>query len=590
MKLILSLLCALLLAGSVHADCVLRQSDTAELPLGPFVDATDGVTAETALTISQADVRLKKCTAAGDCAAWAQVNESTAAAHEENGWYEKDLDTTDTNTVGILQIAVHESGALPVFKTCTVVEEAVYDRDYAGSATGIVGTAQTGDAFARLGAPAGASIAADLVVLDNFVDDLESRVGTPANLGGGATVAANLSDIEAQTDDIGAAGAGLTALATQASVNTIDDFVDTEVAAILDDTGTSGVVVAETTSNCREVLGCDTQGTLSGTHSSTTADLGTNAPANDIAGMTLVVPSRNFSRAISSYNTSTGVATFDTTGVTLANADQYYVHATAPASGGGSAPTVSQIVAGVWDEPVTGNTTAGTFGAAVNDVLTDTGTTLDDLVDDLESRLGTPSNLGGGATVAANLSDIEGQTDDIGVAGAGLTAADDSVMTRLGAPVGASLSADIAGVESGIAWNSAWDAEVQSEAADAINADTGDTFTAVPWNAAWDAEAQSEAADALTAYDPPTQAELTAALAALNDLSIADLQGMVIEDQGGGVSMACALSVMLSILAGDVATAANTSTFEDPSGTETRASSSQPSAGNRTVTITCPTL
>jgi hypothetical protein len=172
--------------------------------------------------------------------------------------------------------------------------------------------------------------------------------------------------------------------------------------------------------------------------------------------------------------------------VTLANADQYYVHATAPASGGGSAPTVSQIVAGVWDEPVTGNTTAGTFGAAVNDVLTDTGTTLDDLVDDLESRLGTPSNLGGGATVAANLSDIEGQTDDIGAAGAGLTAADDAVitvigaagagltavddaiMTRVGAPVGASISADIAAVESGISWNSAWDAEVQSEADDAL--------------------------------------------------------------------------------------------------------------------------
>jgi hypothetical protein len=51
-------------------------------------------------------------------------------------------------------------------------------------------------------------------------------------LGGGATVAANLSDIEAQTDDIGAAGAGLTALATQASVTVIDDFLDTEIAAI----------------------------------------------------------------------------------------------------------------------------------------------------------------------------------------------------------------------------------------------------------------------------------------------------------------------------------------------------------------------
>lgn len=67
-------------------------------------------------------------------------------------------------------------------------------------------------AYTRLGAPAGASIAADLVTIDNFVDDIESRLGTPSNLGGGATIAANLSDIEAQTDDIGVAGAGLTAV------------------------------------------------------------------------------------------------------------------------------------------------------------------------------------------------------------------------------------------------------------------------------------------------------------------------------------------------------------------------------------------
>lgn len=39
-------------------------------------------------------------------------------------------------------------------------------------------TPQTGDSFARLGAPAGASIAADLVVIDNFVDDLETRLST----------------------------------------------------------------------------------------------------------------------------------------------------------------------------------------------------------------------------------------------------------------------------------------------------------------------------------------------------------------------------------------------------------------------------
>ena len=45
------------------------------------------------------------------------------------------------------------------------------------------------------------------------MDAILSRIGTPGNLGGGtSTLAGNLADIEAQTDDIGAAGAGLTAV------------------------------------------------------------------------------------------------------------------------------------------------------------------------------------------------------------------------------------------------------------------------------------------------------------------------------------------------------------------------------------------
>jgi hypothetical protein len=464
---------------ALAAECVLRQSDAIELVIGPFVDATDGVTAETALTITQADVRLKKCTAAGDCAASAQKNEATAASHDENGWYEIDLDATDTDTVGILKISVQESGAMPVWLYCAVVEEAVYDRDNAAAATGIVGTAQTGDAYARLGAPAGASVSADIVVLDNFVDDLESRLGTPSNLGGGATVAGNLSDIEAQTDDIGAAGAGLTVLATQASVNTIDDFVDTEVAAILDDTGTSGVVIAETTSNCREVLGCDTQGTLSGTHTTTSADLGTNAPTNDITGQTLVIPTHNFSRAISSYNTATGVATWDTaTAVTLANGNQYFLHATAPgtASGGLDAAGVRAAV--------------GLASANLDTQLSAIDDYIDTEVGTLTTRIGTPTDLGSGASLSANAVDIEAQTDDIGVAGVGLTAADDTVMARLGAPAGASMSADIAAIED------------QTDEIAAFITDVGANgvgLTALPWNAAYDAEVQSEVTDALMA-------------------------------------------------------------------------------------------
>lgn len=109
-------------------DGFLKQNTAVDIAIGPFLDSTDGITAETALTISQADVRLKK-----NNGAWAQVNDNTAATHEENGWYEKELDATDTNTLGILKIAVHESGALPVFHTFVVLPANVYDSLISGS-------------------------------------------------------------------------------------------------------------------------------------------------------------------------------------------------------------------------------------------------------------------------------------------------------------------------------------------------------------------------------------------------------------------------------------------------------------------------
>jgi len=100
----------------------LKQSTAVDIALGPFVDSTDGFTAETALTLSQADIRLKK-----NAGAWAQKNDATSATHEENGWYECELDATDTNTLGLLIVAVNETGALPVWREFMVVPANVYD-------------------------------------------------------------------------------------------------------------------------------------------------------------------------------------------------------------------------------------------------------------------------------------------------------------------------------------------------------------------------------------------------------------------------------------------------------------------------------
>lgn len=100
----------------------LRQSTSVDVGIGPFLDETDGKTAETALTITQPDVRLKK-----NNGNWAQKAAAQTLTHEENGWYEVTLDATDTNTLGILIVAVHEAGALPVWKEYMVVPANVYD-------------------------------------------------------------------------------------------------------------------------------------------------------------------------------------------------------------------------------------------------------------------------------------------------------------------------------------------------------------------------------------------------------------------------------------------------------------------------------
>ena len=118
----------------------------------------------------------------------------------------------------------------------------------------------------------------------------------------------------------------------------------------------------------------------------------------------------------------------------------------------GSAPTAAAIADAVWDESTSGHTTAGTFGEQVKTdidaILVDTGTTLDGKID----------------TIDGIVDSILVDTAEIGAAGAGLTEA----------------------------------------------GGTGDHLTGVPWNSTWDAEVQSECTDALNAYDPPTNTEMEA--------------------------------------------------------------------------------
>lgn len=209
----------------------LRQSTSVDVGIGPFLDETDGRTAETALTLTQPDIRLKK-----NAGNWAQKAAAQTLTHEENGWYELTLDATDTDTVGILLVAVNESGALPVWREFQVVEEAVYDRDYAAASTGIVGTAQTGDSFARLGAPVGASISADVAAVKGVLP--AALVGGRVDASVGAMAANVLTATAINADAITAAKVAadvtteITAgLATAASIAALNNLSAAQVNA-----------------------------------------------------------------------------------------------------------------------------------------------------------------------------------------------------------------------------------------------------------------------------------------------------------------------------------------------------------------------
>lgn len=107
----------------------LRQSTASQTRMiGPFVDSTDGDTAETGLTIANTDVRLSKN------GANIAAKNSGGATHDELGMYALTFDATDTDTVGELSMTIKITGALVVTGNYTVLEENVYDMLFASGA------------------------------------------------------------------------------------------------------------------------------------------------------------------------------------------------------------------------------------------------------------------------------------------------------------------------------------------------------------------------------------------------------------------------------------------------------------------------
>lgn len=282
-----------------------------------MVDSTDHVTGKTALTPT---VTLSKN--GGSFA-----SPSGAVSEIGSGWYKVAGNTTDSGTLGPLILHATGTAADPTDVLFAVVAD-------------LPGVAQTGDSYARLGAPAGASVSADVAAVQADTNDIQTRL--PAALVSGridASVGAMATDVLTSTalaasavTEIQAGLSTLDASAVRAAVGLASANLDTQLTAIDDYLDTEVAAIKAKTDN----LPIDP------------------ADASDIAA--------SFSTVNSTLAT---IAGYIDTEVAAIKAKTDLIPA-APAAVS-DIPTAAAIADAVWDEATSGHTTSGSVGAALND-------------------------------------------------------------------------------------------------------------------------------------------------------------------------------------------------------------------------------
>jgi len=197
----------------------LRTNTATRITVGPFLDKTDGITPEIALTVTSELLTFIVDTAGVptlviDAAPTASAgdNDMVHITSDAAGYYDLELTAAQTNYLGRATLSLNDVAThLPVFHEFMIVPAVVYDAMILGtdlldvSVTQVNGAAQT-------------------ATLD--------------------TIKAETVEILSDTTVIGSTGQGLTSLATAANLATVADYLDTEIAAILEDTAVIGALGA----------------------------------------------------------------------------------------------------------------------------------------------------------------------------------------------------------------------------------------------------------------------------------------------------------------------------------------------------------
>ena len=586
----------------------LRQNTAVIITVGPFYDKTDGVTIETGLTITNERITLTADTDDGSAptnildnvtgATTGTSNDLNYITGNDAGMMQMELSAANTNRVGRMLLSITDAANhVPVFHELFVLPQAIYDwftgvivplpanvTTIAGSAVSVT-TAQFGVNVVNAagtawgsGAITAASVATGAITNAKFAAGAIDAAAIANGAIDNATFAADVGSTAYATNIIALAADKAVvnaALATQASVNTIDDFLDTEVAAILAAVDTEVAAIKTKTdylpsatagaagglfiagsnaaTSITTALTANITGNLSGSVGSVTGAVGSvtgavgsvtgavgsvtgavgSVAANGITATSIATDAINAAAVkadavtkiqnglATPTNITAGTITTATNVTTVNGLAAGVITAAAVATGAIDADALAadagtEIGTAVWA------TAARTLTAATN--ITSTGGTTVPQTGDSFARLGAPAGVSVSADVAAIKSDTAAILTDTGTTldtlikdiptvaefeARTLVAADYTVVSdlgtvqtgdsfaRLGAPAGASVSADVAAVKAQTAAIEADTQDLQTQ----VGTD-GAGLTALPWNAAWDAEVQSECADAITAAAP----------------------------------------------------------------------------------------
>lgn len=378
-----------------------------------------------------------------------------------------------------------------------------------------------GDAYTRLGAPAGASVSADLADIESKVDDLETRVsatraGYLDNLSAGAVaLEATAQSILTDTAEIGAAGAGLTEAG-----GTGDHLTAVPWNAAWDAEVQSEAEDALVAHRLDELMNADSDidGAAPPTVGSVVHEMLSKTAGSFTYDQTTDSLEAVRDRGDAAWITATGFSTLDAAGVrtavglAAANLDTQLA----------ALPTTAENADAVWDEARSGHISAGTFGEGVASVqgnVTGSVASVTGAVGSVTGNVG--GNVSGSVGSVATGGIAAGSIADGALTAAkfasGAFDAVWSVSTRtltsisgLGIALATKLTKYVqllARKDSAIATDNATElTEINADGGSGAGAfaNTTDAVEALRDNQ------QTAAAAALAAYDPPTNAEMEA--------------------------------------------------------------------------------